>query len=52
MPTYVDDAIHETNSLSGFLDKYSAQLDEAGFGEADRNAFKPKNKGWRDASLC
>jgi hypothetical protein len=40
MPTYVDDAIQEANSLSGILDKYSTQLDEAGFGEVDRNAFK------------
>jgi|GEM_PF-2844469 len=34
------DAIQEANSLSGILDKYSTELDEAGFGEADRNAFK------------
>ena len=40
MPTYVDDVIQESNSLSGIMDKYSAPLVEAGFLEADQNAFK------------
>lgn len=40
MPTYVDEVVQEANSLSGIMDKYSAPLDEAGFGEPDQNAFK------------
>jgi hypothetical protein len=40
MPTYVDEVVQEANSLSGIMDKYSTPLDEAGFGEAEQNAFK------------
>ena len=40
MPTYVDETIQEANSLSGVMDKYASPLDEAGFGEPERNGFK------------
>ena len=40
MPTYVDETIQEANSLSGVMDKYASPLDDAGFGEPERNGFK------------
>jgi len=40
MPIHVDGVIQEGNSMSGIMDKYSARLEEAGFGEAERNGFK------------
>ena len=40
MPIHIDGVIQEGNSMSGIMDKYSARLEEAGFGEAERNAFK------------
>ena len=40
MATYVDVIVQEANSLLGLMEKYSAPLDEAGFGETERNGFK------------
>jgi len=40
MPTYVDETVQEANSLTGVMDKYAAPLNDAGFGEPERNGFK------------
>lgn len=39
MATYVDVIVQESNSLLGLMEKYNAPLDEAGFGEPERNGF-------------
>jgi len=40
MATFIDEVIQEANSLVGVMEKYSSQLDEAGFDETERNGFK------------
>lgn len=40
MPTYIDEVIQEANSLSGVMNTYSTPLNEAGYGEPERNGFK------------